>query len=409
MKKKFPAAFSLVELIVVIAIIGILTTLGIVSFRGIRQNARDSRRVADIQQLQLALKTYFNDNGFYPTAVTPGESLVYGGKTYLQRVPANPEPKNDKGCPDTDYSYAALENGQSYSLTFCIASRANSLNGGTYTATDSGLLSCPTGYVRVIGSAEMGTPDFCAMKYEAKCDNKDPKFTGVGAYDNVSKPCEGSHAVVSRSDGVPIGNVTVNQARAYCHTLGGHLMTNAEWMTIARSAEMNAANWSGGIWSLDGFARGNFDGSVVMDGSWEFADGENSTDLSHRRSFVLPTGDKIWDMSGNVAEWVDDTCQQGGGYGRYSETPFGLSFINWHEGVLLDYELPTSGPKSETPHDIFYGGYKGCATDDNAMARGGALNEEGEGGTLTGAGVYYLNMTAGVDEPLEATGFRCVK
>ncbi len=406
MKRSSGSAFSLVELIVVVAIIGVLTTLGIVSFRGIRQNARDSRRIADINQLQLALKTYYNDNGFYPTYITPGTSLVYGGKTYLQQIPANPEPKNDKDCPDADYVYAPLENGQSYSLNFCLASKTSSLAGGVYTATSLGLLSCPEGYVRVVGSADMNTPDFCVMKYEAKCNNKDPKFTGVGAYDNVSEPCEGVHSVVSQSDGMPIGNVTVTQARAYCHALGAHLMTNAEWMTIARAGEMNPSNWSDEIW-YSTLARGNFDGGSVMDGAWEYADGENSTDLAHRRTLELPSGEKIWDISGNVAEWVDDTCEQGESAGRYYDTSGNP--VNWHDNNLLDYELGVSGPIDESPDEQQYGSYKGCSADDYSIARGGALNDVGVDDPAHGAGIYYMNMTAGIEEPLEATGFRCVK
>ena len=62
------SAFTLVELLVVVAIIAILSTLSVVSFNSARQKARDTRRVADIRQIQTALEMYaFNrSDGLYP-------------------------------------------------------------------------------------------------------------------------------------------------------------------------------------------------------------------------------------------------------------------------------------------------------------------------------------------------------
>ena len=54
--------FTLVELLVVIAIIGILASIVMVGLGGAKQKSRDSKRVADIKNIQLALSLYYNDN-----------------------------------------------------------------------------------------------------------------------------------------------------------------------------------------------------------------------------------------------------------------------------------------------------------------------------------------------------------
>jgi type II secretory pathway pseudopilin PulG len=53
---------------VVIAIIGILASIVLVSLTSARAKSRDSKRLADIRNLSLALELYANDhNGLYPS------------------------------------------------------------------------------------------------------------------------------------------------------------------------------------------------------------------------------------------------------------------------------------------------------------------------------------------------------
>ncbi len=58
--------FTLIELLVVIAIIGILSGVVLAAVGKTRMAARDTRRIADIRQLESALDMYFNDKGYYP-------------------------------------------------------------------------------------------------------------------------------------------------------------------------------------------------------------------------------------------------------------------------------------------------------------------------------------------------------
>ena len=84
--------FTLIELLVVIAIIGLLATLSAAALGGARAKARDSRRVADVKQMQTALELFFNDKGRYPTA----SEFNYGAlistttassTTYMAQIP----------------------------------------------------------------------------------------------------------------------------------------------------------------------------------------------------------------------------------------------------------------------------------------------------------------------------------
>ncbi|MBI2624195.1 type II secretion system protein [Candidatus Parcubacteria bacterium] len=74
-------AFTLVELLVVIAIIGILATIVLVSLNTARIRARDTKRLGDIRQIQLALELFADShNQVYPNGTAGGEEL-YGTVT----------------------------------------------------------------------------------------------------------------------------------------------------------------------------------------------------------------------------------------------------------------------------------------------------------------------------------------
>jgi len=62
---KRKSGFTLIELLVVISIIGFLSTLAVVSLNDARKKARDSKRIADIKQLQTALDLYYDTNKSY--------------------------------------------------------------------------------------------------------------------------------------------------------------------------------------------------------------------------------------------------------------------------------------------------------------------------------------------------------
>ena len=108
--------FTLIELIVVVTIIAVLTVVGVVSYSGTNKKARDSRRMADLEKIRIALELYRQGTGStYPSSIN---SLVplYLGSTLVG-------PKNDTYVyvKTTGYTYtltAGLEGiGTSYTVT----------------------------------------------------------------------------------------------------------------------------------------------------------------------------------------------------------------------------------------------------------------------------------------------------
>lgn len=71
-KNSLSLGFSLIELLVVIAIIGLLSSVVLVSINKTRAKARDSKRVADLQQIMKALELYYSDHQSIPSCSDPG-------------------------------------------------------------------------------------------------------------------------------------------------------------------------------------------------------------------------------------------------------------------------------------------------------------------------------------------------
>ena len=107
---------TLIELLVIIAIIGILISVVVVSLGGARAGGRDTKRQTNIRQISTALELYYNENIAYVQSAVMPTSIG----TFLSQVPKDSESGSSPygwvdnsvsgGNDDQDYCvYAILE------------------------------------------------------------------------------------------------------------------------------------------------------------------------------------------------------------------------------------------------------------------------------------------------------------
>jgi general secretion pathway protein G len=113
--------FTLIEILIVVAIIAILASIVLVGLGPAQQSGRDARRLADLHEIQNALEIYYNKCGFYPgTAncassasaadMTAVNTAVQGSSLGItQNLPKDP---SSAGA----YFYASFSNGTTYTL-----------------------------------------------------------------------------------------------------------------------------------------------------------------------------------------------------------------------------------------------------------------------------------------------------
>lgn len=240
--------FTIVELLIVIVIIGILAAITIISFNGIQRRASIAVVQANLTQAENKI-----------------QSIKVADAS--ERYPADLQATGLSSTADVTYQYTYTQADNSYCLTIIRSgivynvSSANptptqgacvghSIDGGPtlpvgYEAapTASGASislggyspiqpsSCPStggSWIKVPGNSLYGlTNGFCVQQYAAR---------------NISS------VATSQATGARWTALTMPAAKtaAEAVTSGSHLLSEAEWMTIAANAAMQPQNWSGG-------------------------------------------------------------------------------------------------------------------------------------------------------------------
>jgi prepilin-type N-terminal cleavage/methylation domain-containing protein len=129
-KEKFikSIGFTLVELLVVLAIIGLLATVIMAVFSEVKARGRDSRRVSDLNTLTKALALYLSISDQYPPAAGPPGIEINGtdavsnaliAANVLGGVIIDPRDGQTIGSDEFHYYYYSNER-DDYVINYCL-------------------------------------------------------------------------------------------------------------------------------------------------------------------------------------------------------------------------------------------------------------------------------------------------
>lgn len=273
---------------------------------------------------------------------------------------------------------------------------------------------CGTGYIGVPPLDGYTDKAFCVMKYEAS---------------------EGAGSIPVSTASTPWVSINHTDAKAKCAAVGtGYdLISNDEWQTIARNIEKVASNWKEGtVGNAGGLNVGHTDGTPASPQAASGDDtkacentGQTCSDTvwdSQRRTHKLSNGNVIWDMAGNVREFVKDAYESGTSLGaaaqmsQVTDTSHATAFtlvagsvsrarkVKAHFGPSGDYTSLSSAPHGglgEYGADVF-SHISTTVALDRVFTRGTEFGS-GQGGIFSANGGLSLTNTA------TTIGFRCVQ
>ena len=327
---KSARAFTIIELLVVIAVIGILAAITLVSYSGVSGRAMLASLQSDLSSNSTQLKLYYATNAMYPITLD------------ANNCPATPVPDTTrclKFSSSTNFIYtpSTTTNPQSYTLA--------TNKSGNYLSSSPITNICPLNFIVVPGSSTYGTNDFCVMKYEAK---------QVGATTTPISQASGLPWVnISQTTAIANAPNTKNQDGSTCTTC--HLITEAEWMTIAQNVLSVASNWDNGA-GVHTVGTGyiysghndNVPANAIEASNNDTLGYTNTGNASgnQRRTLTLTNGEVIWDMSGNVYDWTSGTIAGSAQPGLAGEVAY--VWKQWNNASLLQNGLPTSSMPSST-------------------------------------------------------------
>ncbi len=130
-RSSFVYGYSVAELLVVLAIIGMITAVGFGSITLARMKARDNRRVADMKEIQLGLALYYDVYRAYPVTLTILDDV---GQRFLPTIPVDPKTA-------AQYEYSTFNSSRNYCIGVTLEDTSAIPNDSTTVTACNGLTS----------------------------------------------------------------------------------------------------------------------------------------------------------------------------------------------------------------------------------------------------------------------------
>lgn len=128
--RRTQSGFTLIELMIVMAIIGILITMAIPSFVGAIKHAREAALKEDLQTMRTAIDTYTMDKQKGPQSLG---DLIQDG--YLRAIPEDPMTRSkDTWVTDSSESMVSLDETEPGITDVHSGSTETGTDGQTYSA-----------------------------------------------------------------------------------------------------------------------------------------------------------------------------------------------------------------------------------------------------------------------------------
>ncbi len=128
--RKTKTGFTIIELLVVVAIIALIAATVIASMSTARAKSRDAKRIQNMQEINNALNLYHNQKNYYPNPYAAQQitgsdpfSVELKSAGVMPAVPADP-----LGGTTYLYKYTSA-NGSTFDLNFCL--ETNTIKGYT--------------------------------------------------------------------------------------------------------------------------------------------------------------------------------------------------------------------------------------------------------------------------------------
>jgi formylglycine-generating enzyme required for sulfatase activity len=345
--------------------------------------------------------------------------------TMSEGAPFGSLPVDPTNSTSSNLYYFYQTNGSTYKITaFPEASKNVALTGqnpvmltaGSNVALDGG------SWVLVPGNSTFGTSNFYVMKYDAACVNigtgaAQTTPTGDNGYEDSGNNCTPANGLAPAAlpNAIPIVDVSQTSVASYCASIGAHLITNNEWQTIAWNAEGVASNWNGGVVGTSYLYSGHNDNVPAQASVASASDAQScvGTDgpsscggtgsaTSQIRTLTLSNGSVIWDMSGNIWQWTNNTItgtnEPNGGTAGFNVIEVS-AVTTW--GSMTQSTVGGANATWNSSQDI------GVLYSEDASD--GAIYGFLRGGTWAGAGVESLRLNGTPTGLSLNIGFRCAR